>query len=141
MQTDRARLRRLHRLERVRAITRQSAAHEAAEAESAYARLATLAERTRRMCADLGAGTNPTLGHDLARQMQFSAGLRDLGANTSAQAERARSQADQCQEELAMAERRRSMVAERAERAARELALRLAAPPLGPRRPVGTGLE
>lgn len=141
MQAERARVTRLRRLERVRAIARQAAALEAAEAEGAYARLATLAERTGRMAAALNPGAALARGQDLVMHLRFSAGLQELGASTSGDAANARGKADLKQAELAAAERRRAAAAERTELAKRDLALCQADPPLGARRPVGTGLE
>lgn len=141
MLAERARLRRLHRLERVRAIARQAAAQETAEAENAYNRLATLAERTRRIATELSPAAALACGQELIMHQHFSARLHDLEIDTSSNAERARSTADLKQVELAAAERRRVAVADRAEQAGREFALRQATPPLGARRAVGTGLE
>lgn len=141
MRPDRARLLRLRRLERVRMVARQAAALETAEAEATFVQLHTLAERSRGMSTDYPAGEGNTDGHALAQALTFAAGLQGLLVSTASDAARARSQADEKQQELARAERRRAAAGERAEAAERQLAARRAVPVLGGRRPVGTGLE
>jgi hypothetical protein len=140
MRPDQARAARLRRLERVRMVARQTAAIETAAAEAAFVQLDRLAERSRGMSADCP-GSAATSGYDLAQSSRFAAGLQELAASTASEAARARGLADEKQQDLAKAERRRAAAAEQAGAAERRLAARLAVPVLSGRRAVGTGLE
>lgn len=141
MQTERARLRRLQRLETVRALARREAAREAAEAEGTLAQLEALAARTRSIADDYrGHRTSPD-GHALRQMQQFVSGLGGIASATDRDALHARALADRRQAELALAERRRAAVAQRAEAERRALSRRLEERPLEPRRQLGTGLE
>lgn len=141
MRTERNRLRRLQRLAQVHAIARETAAREACEAESTLAQLATLAERTRRMSQDYAARPGLSAGHELHRLNGFTAGLDAIRVSTQAEAERARQLADARQHDLAIAERRRAAVQDRADQAARAIAGQRVEPALDPRRAVGTACE
>ena len=141
MLPEQRRLRRLQRLEEVRAIAKQAAAQEAALAEGTLAQLQALATRTQALAADYQTRTGPNDGHTLRQHCLFVSGLSGISAVTSRDAAQAQSVADRKQDALALAERRRAAVEERALDSERALALRLAAQPSGARRAVGTGLE
>jgi hypothetical protein len=141
MRPERARLRRLERLERVRAIARHQAAREAAEAEGTLAQLDALANRTATIAADYRARKGMADALALAQHHAFLAGLTGISDATRGDATQARALADRKQEELALAERRRSAVEDRAEAERRSLAQRRASPALAPRRPIGTVFE
>ena len=141
MHPDARRVRRLQRLEKVRAIARQSAALEAAQAEGTLAQLKALANRTRAMADDYRTRSALHDGQELRQLGLFIAGLTGISATTTRDAAQAQALADRKQEELALAERRRAAVEERAKAGERALALRLASPVLGARRAVGTVLE
>lgn len=141
MKAERARLLRLQRLERVRAIAKQTAAQEAAAAEGTLAQLEALAERTRRLAADYAARIEARDGAALQQLGRFAGGLQAIYANTASDAAQARRIADGKMAELAVAERRRSIVEEHATKKARSIANRSETPSLGSRRKFGTGLE
>lgn len=141
MKAERARLLRLQRLERVRAIAKQTAAREAAAAESTLVQLEALAERTRRLAADYAARSEAHDGASLQQYGRFAGGLQAIYKNTANDAAQARRIADARMAELAVAERRRSIVEEHANKKARSIAGRGETPSLAPRRKFGTGLE
>ncbi|MDE2595623.1 MAG: hypothetical protein KGL44_01965 [Sphingomonadales bacterium] len=141
MQAERKRLVRLQRLEKVRAVAKQAAASEAARAESTLAQLEALAERTGRLVADYSGRIDAADGLALMQQGRFAGGLQGIRAGTLADAGRARTVADARQAELAMAERSRAAVEERAAREVRDLAAKAQSPVLGTRKPLGTPLE
>jgi hypothetical protein len=141
MRPEQARLRRLERLERVRAIARHEAVRAAASAEGSLAQLLDLARRTEAMADDYRARTAMTDGQALAQHHAFLTGLTGIHTATSGDAAQVRALADRMQDELAMAERRRAAVEERARVEQRQLAQRRLPAALGARRGVGTGLE
>lgn len=141
MQAERARIRRLRRLEQVRALARQQAASEAARAEGHLAQLETLAGRTRAMLDDYRSRTALNDGLELRQLGQFVTGLSGISATTEGDAEQARKVADQMQQALAMAERSRAAVEDRAKASESALARKLVSPALAGRRAIGTGLE
>jgi hypothetical protein len=115
MKEGRRKLARLQRLARVRAVARHDAAARAAQAEDVFARIVALdgqtnalARRyeTRGQCRDAGS---------LRQLDSFVSALRAMGTETSRQIETARSDADARQTELAHAERRRTVVEDRAQ--------------------------
>jgi hypothetical protein len=124
MKAERDKLKRLQRLERVRAIAKQTAASEAARAEGTYAQLTQLAQRTGQLAADYAARTDITDGAALRSMNRFAAGLQGIRAATQADANRAQIIADKRQQELAMAERRRAAVEDRAAAQARQISVR-----------------
>lgn len=141
MQPEVRRLRRLQRLERVRAIAKHSAAHDAALAENTLQQLRELAERTRVLADGYDARGGPSDGLALHQLGRFVAGLSGISASTERDALQAQALADRKQHELALAERARAAVEDRATASAHTLAQQLVAPVLGARRAVGTGLE
>lgn len=141
MQAEARRLHRLQRLEKVRAIAKQAAAQEAAQAEGTLAQLKALADRTRAMADDYRTRSALHDGQDLRQLGLFVAGLTGISATTTRDAAQAQALADRKQEELALAERRRAAVEDRAKAGQRALALRQANPTLTARRAVGTVLE
>ena len=141
MAPDRRRIARLARLEKVRAIARQTAAAEAAAAEGTLGQLLALADRTAALARDYAGRSDCGDGHALAQLTAFSASLQQMAANTTGDAEAARSRADAAQLALAEAERRRTVVEDRVRTAMRSLALGRAHDPAGARKAVGTGLE
>ncbi len=141
MRAEAARIGRLQRLEKVRAHAKQAAALDAARAEGTLSQLEALAARTETMAADYRARTALRDGHELRQLGQFVAGLSGISAATRGDARQARALADVKQQELALAERRRAAVEDRAKHGERALAVRQQHPSLGARRQVGTGLE
>jgi hypothetical protein len=131
---DPKRLVRLQRLEKVRAIAKQAAVTAAAEAEGTLAQLEALAVRTGRMADDYAARSDAADGMSLRQIGSFADGLRGISKSTFADADRARTIADARQIELAMAERRRAAVEERAAREASGIAAQAQVPVLGSRR-------
>ncbi|WDF73259.1 hypothetical protein [Novosphingobium sp. KACC 22771] len=124
MKAERDKLKRLQRLERVRAIAKQTLATEAARAEGTYTQMMQLAERTGQLAADYAARTDIADGAALREMNRFAAGLQGIRAATQADANRAQAIADKRQQELAMAERRRAAVEDRATAQARQIAAR-----------------
>lgn len=124
MKAERDKLKRLQRLERVRAIAKQTLASEAARAEGTFTRLSQLAERTGRLAQDYAARTDIADGAALREMNRFAAGLQGIRTATQADASRAQAIADQRQQELAMAERRRAAVEDRVTAQARQIAAR-----------------
>jgi hypothetical protein len=141
MRAEAARVRRLQRLEKVRAHAKQAAALEAARAEGTFAQLQALAARTEAMTADYRGRTGLRDGLELRQLGQFVAGLSGISSTTRGDARQAQQLADAKQQELALAERRRAAVEDRARLGEQALARRLQTPVLGSRRAVGTGLE
>ncbi|MFO1255767.1 MAG: hypothetical protein U1E37_08895 [Sphingomonadaceae bacterium] len=141
MRAEARRVHRLQRLEKVRAIARQAAALEAAQAEGTLAQLRALADKTRAMADDYRTSSASHDGQELRQLGLFVAGLTSISATTMHDAVQAQALADRKQEELALAERRRAAVEERAKAGERALAQRLAAPVLAARRAIGTELE
>jgi hypothetical protein len=141
MQAERARLKRLQRLERVRAIAKQTLAVEAAQAEGTLAQLETLASRTQRLARDYSGRRDFGDGLELRQLGQFTAGLQGISAATRSDADQARFTADRKHQELALAERARAAVEDRANRQARSIASRSVPAAIGIRRGFGTGLE
>lgn len=141
MKAEKRKLARLQRLARIRAVARHEAASRAAQAEDVFARIVALDGQTnalarryesRGQCRDAGS---------LRQLDSFVAGLRSLGAETSRQIETARSDADARQAELAWAERRRTVVEDRARDVRAALERRSAAPASGSARRFGTLLD
>lgn len=141
MQAEARRLNRLRRLEKVRAIAKQAAAQEAAAAEGTLAQLRALADKTRAMADDYRTRRALHDGQELRQLGLFVAGLTSISTTTLRDAAQAQTVADRKQEELALAERRRAAVEERATAGLRALELRQASPALTARRAVGTVLE
>lgn len=141
MKAERARLMRLKRLERVRAIAKQTAAQEAAAAEGTLAQLQALAERTRLLAEDYAARSGAEDGASLRQNGAFAGGLQTIYSRTANDAAMAQRIADAKMAELAVAERRRSIVEDHANKKARSIANRAEAPSLGARKGFGTGLE
>ena len=141
MRPEQARLRRLKRLERVRAIASHDALRAAASAEGSLAQLLGLARRTEAMTADYRARTGMSDALALAQHHAFLTGLTGIHSATRGDALQAQALADRMQEELALAERRRAAVEERARAEQRQLTQRRLPQALGARRAVGTGLE
>lgn len=141
MRPEQARLRRLQRLERVRAIAKHDALRAAASAEGSLSQLLGLARRTAAMTQDYRARTGMTDALSLAQHHAFLTGLTGIHTATSGDAMQAQALADRMQEELALAERRRAAVEDRARAEQRQIAQRRLPPALGARRAVGTGLE
>ena len=141
MLAEQRRLRRLRRLEQVRAIAKQAAAQEAALAEGTLAQLQALAARTQLMAQDYQTRAGPSDGHTLRQHALFVSGLSGISAVTSRDAAQAQGVADRKLDALALAERRRAAVEERAVAGTRALAQRRILAPLDARRAVGTGLE
>lgn len=141
MQAEARRLNRLRRLEKVRAIAKQAAAQEAAAAEGTLAQLKALADKTRAMADDYRTRSALHDGQELRQLGLFVAGLTSISTTTLRDAAQAQTVADRKQEELALAERRRAAVEDRATAGQRALELRQASPALTARRAVGTVLE
>ncbi len=141
MKPEAARLKRLLRLERIQALARRSAAEEAARAENGLAQLEALALRTQSILADYRCRPTPDDGYDLQQLGRFVSGLDSITNTTLGDASLARAIADRRQAELALAERRRKAVEDRARDQQRLLDRRDTPAALGPRRAVGTALE
>ena len=141
MRSEQRKLTRLRRLEKIRALARQQAAQQAAEAEGTLAQMSALAERTRAMAdgyRDLRAIGD---GQALRQQAQFTRCLAGITQATSRDAASAQAMADLRQQELALAERRRAAVEDRAAAGERALAQRHSHPASAARKQIGTGLE
>ncbi len=136
MTADRRRVARLKRLEKMRALAKDQAAQAAAEAEQTLARLGTLSNRTRALAASYAGRQDLRDGLALAQVQRFVAGLAGIDAATTADSQRAAAHADARQRELAEAERRRGVVEDRLEAAARTARTRARQIALGARRRV-----
>lgn len=141
MLPEAARVRRLQRLEKVWAFAKQAAARDAAQAEGTLGQLETLAARTAAMADDYRGRAGLRDGLDLRQLTGFVTGLSGITTATLGDAAQARTVADHKQQELALAERRRAAVEDRAKAGARALARRQLPAVLSGRRPVGTDLE
>lgn len=141
MRAEAARVRRLLRLEKVRAFAMRSAARDAALAEGTLTQLEQLAARTGAMADDYRGRTELRDGLDLHQLGSFVTGLGGITAATLGDAVQARAVADHKQRELALAERARAAVEDRAKAGERELVQRRLLPVLGGRRAIGTDIE
>lgn len=141
MQLEAKRVRRLQRLEKVRSIAKQAAALEAAQAEVTLTQLNALAARTLAMAEEYRGRSVIRDGLALRQLAQFVTGLGGVSAATQGDAAQARIVADRKQQDLALAERRRATVEDRAKAGQRAIASRSADQPAGSRRAIGTGLE
>jgi hypothetical protein len=141
MKRARAKLVRLQRLERLRAIAKHDAAQRAASAEDVFARIVALDSQTHALARRYETREECRDGDSLRQLGQFVSALRGLGVETARQIETARSDADARQVELAQAERRRSVVDERAQDLRRSLSRPAVAEPGAARRPTGTLLD
>ena len=145
MIAERRKLARLRRLERLRDIAKQSAAAEVARAEAILNQQELLAERTRALAEGYANLAGARDGAELRLLGHFSGVLRTIQVSTEADVVCSRNSADRKQGELAQAERRRAVVADRAELAVLALArLRAArghAATGAARKPLGTDLD
>lgn len=141
MPTEAKRVRRLQRLEKVRSIAKQAAALEAAQAEGTLTQLNALAARTQAMAEEYRGRSAIRDGLALRQLAQFVTGLSGVSAATQGDAAQARIVADRKQQDLALAERRRATVEDRAKAGLRAIASRSGDRPAGSRRTIGTGLE
>ena len=141
MKPELRRLARLLRLEKIRAHAKQAAAREAAEAEMTLAQLDALASRTGRLLADYSARSDAVDGAALRAVAAFRSGLSGVSDTATADATQARGIADEKHAALALAERRRQVVEDRATHQATAIARAGIAPLLGARRAIGTPLE
>lgn len=132
---------RLRRLEKVRALAKQQAALDAAEAEGRLAHLTALAARTRAMAEGYRDLASLADGQALRQRIQFIHGLTGITAATSRDAASAQALADLRQQDLALAERRRAAVEDRANASQRAYLQRQLHPSAAARRQIGTGLE
>lgn len=141
MQAEQRKLTRLRRLEKIRALAKQQAAQQAAEAEGALSHLRRLESRTRAMADAYRDPAALADGQALRQHVLFTHGLAGIGAATSRDALAAQAAADALQQELALAERRRATVEDRAQASARAIAQRQSHPAAAARKPIGTVLE
>ena len=141
MKPELRRLARLQRLEKIRAHAKQAAAREAAEAESTLAQLDALASRTGRLLADYSTRSDAMDGAQLRAVAAFRTGLSGVSDAACADAQQARSLADEKHAALAFAERRRQVVEDRATAQTAAIARAGISPLLGARRSIGTALE
>ncbi len=141
MKPDQRKLARLQRLARIRAVARHEAAGRAAQAEDVFSRIVALDGQTnalarryemRGQCRDAGS---------LRQLDSFVSALRSISADTARQIETARSDADARQAELARAERRRTVVEDRARDLRAAMERRAAEAPSGTVRRFGTFLD
>lgn len=136
MKAEEQRIRRLRRLERVRAIAKRTLAAETAQAEGTLSQLQALSERTRQLAEDYGGRDDAGDGYSLRQSAGFVSGLYQIAASTGADVSTARQHADRKLAELAMAERRRAAVEERARIEERALLKRAQEPVSGGRKKV-----
>ena len=141
MRAEAARVRRLQRLEQVRAFAKQAAARDAAQAEGTLTQLEALAARTGAIADDYRGRTGLSDGLELRQLGSFVVGLGGITSATRNDAAQARAVADHKQQELALAERRRAAVEDRAQAGERALAQRQSHPASAARKQIGTGLE
>lgn len=141
MRPEARKLARLRRLEKIRALAKQEAAQQAAEAEGALSHLRSLEARTRAMADAYRDPAALADGQALRQHVLFTHGLAGISAATSRDAAAAQAAADARQHELALAERRRAAVEDRALAGARAIAQRQSHPAAAARKPVGTELE
>ena len=141
MKPEQRRLARFLRLEKIRAHAKQAAAREAAEAESTLAQLDALASRTGRLLADYSARSDAMDGAQLQAVAVFRSGLSGVSDSAIADATQARGLADEKHAALALAERRRQIVEDRATIESAAIARAGIAPLLEARRAIGTPLE
>lgn len=141
MNKSRRKLARLQRLARVREVVRQEAATRAAEAEDLFARIVALDGQTNTLARRYEMRGDCRDAHSLRQLDAFVCGLRALSAETARQIDTARSDADARLADLAQAERRKSVVEDRARDVRRLLERRSAVAPTGIARRSGTVLD
>jgi hypothetical protein len=126
MKQHQRKLARLQRLARIRAVARQEAATRAAQAEDVFARIVALDEQTHALARRYETRGECRDADSLRQLGSFVSALRTLAGETSRQIETARSDADARQADLAQAERRRSVIEDRAQDLRRTLERRQA---------------
>lgn len=126
MKQHQRKLARLQRLARIRAVARQEAATRAAQAEDVFARIVALDEQTHALARRYETRSECRDAESLRQLGSFVSALRTLAGETSRQIETARSDADARQADLAQAERRRSVIEDRAQDLRRTLEKRQA---------------
>ncbi|WP_324741874.1 hypothetical protein U8326_01290 [Tsuneonella sp. CC-YZS046] len=136
MKPEEQRLKRLQRLERVRAIAKRTLATETAQAEGTLAQLQTLSDRTRQLADDYAARDDASDGHSLRQGSHFASGLYRIAASTGADVSTAREHANRKLAELAIAERKRAAVEERAKNEEQALQKKAQQPAIGSRKRV-----
>ena len=141
MKPEQRKLARLQRLARIRAIARHEAAGRAAQAEDVFARIVALDGQTNALARRYETRGQCRDAASLRQLDSFVAGLRTISADTARQMETARSDADARQAELAWAERRKTMVEDRARDVRAALERRSSAPVSGSARRFGTELD
>ncbi|MCB2064163.1 MAG: hypothetical protein KDE25_12080 [Novosphingobium sp.] len=114
MSPERRKLARLQRLARIREVARHQAATRAAEAEDVFARVVALDGQTNALARRYEARGQCRDAHSLRQLDAFVSGLRAMSSETARQIESARSDADARQADLASAERRKTVVEDRA---------------------------
>lgn len=141
MKPDKRKLARLQRLARVRAVARHDAAVRAAEAEDVFARIVALDGQTNALARRYERRGQCTDAGSLRQLDAFVAGLRSISADTARQMETARNDADARQADLATAERRKTVVEDRARDVRMALERRSAIAPSAASRRFGTDLD
>lgn len=121
MTPARRKLARLQRLARVREVARREAASRAAEAEDVFARIVALDGQTHALARRYEVRGECRDADSLRQLDSFVSGLRAISAETARQIETARSDADARQADLASADRRKSVVEDRARDVRRSL--------------------
>ncbi|MCB2049257.1 MAG: hypothetical protein KDE32_13685 [Novosphingobium sp.] len=121
MKAQQRKLARLQRLARIRDVARHEAATRAAEAEDVFARIVALDGQTNALARRYEVRGECHDAQSLRQLDAFVSGLRALGTETARQIETARHDADARQVDLAEAERRRTVVEDRAQALRRTL--------------------
>lgn len=114
MTVQHRKLARLQRLARIRAVARHEAASQAAQAEDVFARIVALDSQTNALARRYETRGDCRDADSLRALDAFISALRSLGTETARQRDTARSDADARQADLARAERRRTVVEDRA---------------------------
>ncbi len=141
MTSDQKKLARLQRLARIRAVARHDAAARSAQAEDVFARIIALDGQTQALARRYETRGQCTDADSLRQLGSFISALREVGTETARQIETARSDADARQADLAMAERRRTVVEDRAQDLRQTLEKRSLVTPTGGSRRFGTVLD
>jgi hypothetical protein len=141
MKPEQRKLARLQRLARIRAIARHEAAGRAAQAEDVFARIVALDSQTNALARRYETRGQCRDAASLRQLDAFVAGLRTISADTARQMETARSDADARQVELAWAERRKTVIEDRARDVRTALQRRSVTPASGSARRFGTLLD
>lgn len=112
MQPGKRRILLLKRLARLREVEKRQAARKLATAQDLHDKLLALQHRSAEISASYSGRRDSSVGADLARQLQFTAGVEGIRGETAGEADRAAQTSRTAMSDLRIAERREEITAE-----------------------------